>query len=98
MYIPQSQWVGNTEPMQPPGPEAAKPPRQPRLSKSNITKLLTDRPWLRAVEISEALGVPCTTPDQVKGAERTMRRMYQAKVVLRRRSEFGALVFGVVAC
>lgn len=95
MYIPQSQWVGNTEPMQPPGPDAAKPPRRHPLSKSNITKLLTSKPWLRAVDISEALGVPCTTPDQVKGAERTMRRMFQANVVLRRRSEFGALVFGV---
>jgi hypothetical protein len=97
MYIPQSQWVGNTEPMQPPGPEAAKPLRRNPLSKSNITKLLTDRPWLRAVEISEALGVPCTTPDQSKGAERTMRRMFQAKVVLRRVNGFGKLVFGVVA-
>lgn len=95
MYIPQSQWVGNTEPMQPPGPDAAKPPRQPRMSKSNITKLLTGQPWMKAVEISEALGIPCTTPDQIKGAERTMRRMFQAALVLRRRSEFGALVFGV---
>ena len=95
MYTPQSQWIGNTEPMPPPGPEAAKPIRQRPLSRSNITKLLTGRPWLRAVEISEALGVLCTTPDQVKGAERTMRRMFQAGVVLRKRSEFGALVFGV---
>jgi hypothetical protein len=97
MYIPQSQWIGNTEPMQPPGPEAAKPLRQRPMSKSNITKLLTSKPWLRAVEISEALGVPCTTPDQIKGAECTMRRMFQAQVVLRKRSEFGALVFGVAA-
>ena len=83
MYIPQSQWVGNTEPMQPPGPDAAKPPRQP---------------WMKAVEISEALGIPCTTPDQIKGAERTMRRMFQAALVRRGRDEFGALVFGVAAC
>jgi hypothetical protein len=97
MYIPQSQWIGNTEPMQPPGPEADKPLRRNPLSKSNITNLLTSKPWMKAVEISEALGVPCTTPDQVKGAERTMRRMFQAKVVLRRVNGFGKLVFGVAA-
>ena len=93
-YTPQTQWIGNTEPMQqifvPP-----KPKRKRTLSKANIVKLLTGKPWMTAVEVSTALDDPPLTPDQVKSAERTMRRMWQCGAVLRRRSEFGALVFGV---
>ena len=94
-YIPQTQWIGDSHSMQPTPPAAPKRKRQ--MQRGNILRLLTAKPWLTAVEIASTLDAKPADDAQVKTAERTMRRMYQARIVDRSRSEAGQFIFGVWA-
>lgn len=95
-YVPQTRWIGNGQPMQDPEPDQqVKTKRLRQMSRNNIITLLQTKQWLTAVEIATALNTAPATKDQVKTAERTMRRMYQHQVVDRKRSEADKFIFGL---
>lgn len=94
-YIPHTQWVGNSQPMQEDFIAPIVIKRLRPMQRGPVTKLLSATPWLTAEEIANALQQNPIEEDQVKSAERTMRRLHQHGVVIRAKSGAGKFIFGV---
>ena len=90
-YTPGTQWVGNTEPMQPASAEPPAALRTRKLLTASVTTLLAANPWQTSAQVAATLG--CASPDKTS-PERTLRRMAQRGAIARKRSPAGPWVYG----